>query len=180
MTGPTFDAGEAVKDLAYTFEKYRPDPDADGIGEAERDRRKQLGGLAWAGVVPEPTDDHIGALFDRALPGVGLERSQRLEAFRDRSAQARLEWWKEQPDNIGKDQPATGWDVTPPAGLLEAENERWAGLLAELRGDGRDRIVDALAAFCQGTPEREILAELPPRVLSSFLGWLTGQFRPEA
>lgn len=181
MTAPsTFDAGEAVKELGYTFAKYRPDPDAPDITEDERDRRKHLADLAWSGVVPEPNDELIGALFDKALPAVGLERARRIEEFRDVAAAERLAWWHRQDENAGKDALADGWDVQPAASVLDAENDRYAAVLAELRVDGRDRVVSALAEFCQGTPQREVLDALPARVLSSFLGWLTGQFRPEA
>lgn len=179
MTESTFDAATAVKDLEYTFVKYRPNPDAEGLDDDERDRRKRLADLPWTGTVPEPDDDLIGALFDRALPNVGLERTRRIEAFQTEQRRTRLEWWHAQPDNAGKDAPADGFDVELPADMMQDENDRFAELLAELRGHGRRQVVDALTAFCQGQPPREVLTELPARVLASFLGWLTGQFRPE-
>lgn len=182
MTNPnlpaaTFDAA-VVADLAYTFDKFRPDPDALGLSDEERDRRKRLADLHWKGVVPEPDDVKLSRLFDAALPDIDLERLQRIDALTEQQRAARVEWWRQQPHEDGAEEPA-GDDVEVPVQWQRGEQAEYAEMLVALREESRRRTATALAEFCGNQPEAEVLLELPFRVLQHFLGWITGQFRPE-
>lgn len=50
-----------------------------------------------------------------------------------------------------------------------------AGLPAEVVKTQSDAMLDALEAFCQGTPSREEIEALPVRPMQAFVGWLVGQ-----
>lgn len=50
-----------------------------------------------------------------------------------------------------------------------------AGLPEDVVKAQSEAMLDALAAFCQGTPSREEIEALPVRPLQAFVGWLVGQ-----
>lgn len=46
--------------------------------------------------------------------------------------------------------------------------------------EATSRLADAAAALCSGVPSAAEILVLPMRVRNAFVGWLMGQFRPEA
>lgn len=60
------------------------------------------------------------------------------------------------------------------------DNTAVMAIIAKLPADQLERFmemqVDALAAFCQGTPTLTELQTMPVRVRNAFAGWLMGKF----
>jgi hypothetical protein len=178
---PKFDAGEKVESLEYDFTKYRPDPAAPGLSDEEKADRLRIAQLPWAGEITEPPDDKIEALFNVVLPSMRLEMIELGEALDQEQRASRLEWWRDQDHPEGTEEPAEGElnTLDIPMSLIRVEQEEAQRRNAALRAAQRKRTVAALADFCGGYPPVEVLDVLPWRALQHFLGWVTGQFRPE-
>lgn len=172
-----------VEPLEYDLSGYKPDPDEPGLEMEERDRRIKVGQLpGWTGIIPEPDDARISKFFYGILPDVRLEQTEAIDALIERQREARLEWWRTQDHPLGTPEPTKDeiLNLDVPASRERLEQEQYTAELTASRERGRDRTVAGLAEFCQQHPDAEILAELKWRPFQHFLGWVTGQFRPEA
>lgn len=110
------------------------------------------------GVIPEPSQDLLDQ-FERASNAgtneLGLDQAQQM-----RISAA-----------VASDSPDLARLLADlPAEIIERMQD------PNFRAATRERMLDAMAELCQGTPSRDEIAALPPRVREAFQNWLALKF----
>lgn len=175
-----FTAAEVVDSLEFDFTVYRPKvPDPD---HPDYDRLKRLADEAWSGVTPEPSDAGIERFFNRNLPAVRDIGVDLFDEHITATREARREWFRTNRPNLDAD--ALDADALEalevPVELRKQERAAYVDVSEKIRETARQATIAAIAEFTQGSPSALVLEALPWRAMQHYLGWLTGQFRPEA
>ena len=67
-----------------------------------------------------------------------------------------------------------------PGASREEAIAAFAAIPEEVQKEQARHTLDALVEFCQGSPSREQIEQLPYRPLNAFIGWLVGHFAGDA
>lgn len=183
MAGFSFDAASAVEALRFDFTTYRPQV-PDDPEHPDFERLKTLADEEWSGVIPEPTDDAVERLFQDVLPRIRRDTAVGFDTY--------TEWFREQrrawavahageagvPEGVLTDEQLEQLPVQMEQ--LDVERERFTAMTREARAEQRAATIAAFAEFTQGHPSAAVLGALPWRAFQMFVGWLSGQFSPEA
>lgn len=135
----------------------------------------------WAGTTPEPSQDQVAAFF-AALADIQLEAAQAEdEVIRDWQRTRREEFRAANPTSTLTDSELDTFLASDETvAVVRHRFQKVIQVRDAERRKSADRIHQAVAEFTSNRPGADVLAHLPARVVDGYVGWLAGQFSPEA